>query len=299
MLWQQMENMATLTDLVAAVSAVTGLPEATVFAYGRFARQAGLIQQKGRGRSAAAMSIGDAANLLIAVAGTDVTREAGNAIETFRSLRNGRFYHFNGGKSIFAAMDWLTKIGLAPDDIPGTRALKIRGTFGPFFEFFIESTLNGDLSKLFRSIPVAEIPDDLRRRWEREKSPYLKTSMEDLIGKGLVTPKPVTDLEFGEDINVEIRFSRLIPAVEVEFFRMWDSPQTVYMITFGPERGPQSRAAHDMRLIATITQHVVAAAGLVVSDMVKASAVRSYKPMDALFWNQFQTQRETQHAKGG
>jgi hypothetical protein len=294
-----MAKMATLSDLVTAVSAVTGLPEATVFAYGRFARQTGLIQQKGRGRSAAAMSINDAANLLIAVAGTGVTREAGNAIEIFRSLRNGHFYDFNGGKSIFAAMDWLKKIGLALDDVPGTHTLKIRGTFGPFFEFFIESTLNGDLAKVFRGIPVAEIPGDLWRRWKREKSPHLKASMEDLVGKGLITPKPATDLQFGEDINVEIRFSRLVPAVEIEFLRMWDSPQTVYTITFGPERGAQSRAAHDMRLIATITQHVVAAAGLVVSDMVKASAVRSYKPMDALFWNQFQTQRETQHATGG
>ena len=292
--------MATLSDLVTAVSAVTGLPEATVFAYGRFARQAGLIQQKGRGRSAAAMSIGDAANILIAIAATGVTKEAGKVIETFRSLRNGRFYDFvGGGISPFPPIDWLKQIGIAPDDFPGTHGFKIQGKFGRFFEFFIESTLNGDLANLFKPIPVAEISDDLWKTWKRDKSPCLKDSMDELVKKGLITPTSVTDLQFGEDINVEVRFSRLVPAVEIEFLRMWDSPQTVYLITFGPERGAQSRAPHDMRLIATITQHVVAAAGLVVSDMTKASAVRSYKPMDGLFWNQFQAQREDQDAKRG
>jgi hypothetical protein len=300
MLRQQMVNMATLSDLVTAVSAVTGLPEATVFAYGRFARQAGLIQQKGRGRSAAAMSIADAANLLIAIAATGVTKEAGKAIETFRSLRNGRFYDFiGGGVSSFYAMDWLKKIGIAPNDLPETHGFKIQGKFGRFFEFFIDSTLNGDLANVFKHIPVVEIPDDLWRSWKRDKSAYLEESMDELVKKGLITPKPATDLQFGEDINVEVSLSRLVPAVEIEFRRMWDGPQTVYAITFGPERGAQSRAPHDMRLIATITQHVVAAAGLVVSDTVNASAVRSYKAMDELFWNQFWTQRESRDAKRG
>jgi hypothetical protein len=36
-----------------------------------------------------------------------------------------------------------------------------------------------------------------------------------------------------------------------------------------------------------------------VSDMVKASAVRSYKAMDGLFWNQFHLQRESRDAKRG
>src|SRR5215471_16707790 len=98
--------MATLSDLVTALAGVTGLPESMVFAYGRFARQAGLISQKGRGRSAAAMTLTDAVNLLIAVAATGVTREAGSAVESFRSLKQGRLYDLAGGLST-ALLRWL------------------------------------------------------------------------------------------------------------------------------------------------------------------------------------------------
>jgi hypothetical protein len=288
MLRQQMA-MATLSDLVKAVSAVTRLPEATVFAYGRFARQAGLIQQKGRGRSAASMSIVDAANLLIAVAATGVTKDAGRVVETFRSLRNGHFYNFMGEgdvRLVSAAGDWLRKTGMGqPHDLNGFR---IPGTFGSFFEFFIESILNGELANIFKLIPVAEIPDDLWRSWKRGENPHLKESMDELVAKGLVKPKNPAELVFGEDINLEVKFSRLVPAVEIEFLRMWDnSPQVVFSIMFGPERGAQSRGAHDMRLIATYTQHILAGVGLVQANMVRAAAVRSYKPMDSLFASQF------------
>ena len=36
--------MAGLSDLVSTLSRVAGVPEATVFAYGRFAREANLIR---------------------------------------------------------------------------------------------------------------------------------------------------------------------------------------------------------------------------------------------------------------
>ena len=61
--------MATLSNLVSALAQVTGLPEATVFAYGRFAREAGLISQAGRGLGGAQMTATDATNLLFAVCG--------------------------------------------------------------------------------------------------------------------------------------------------------------------------------------------------------------------------------------
>jgi hypothetical protein len=124
--------------------------------------------------------------------------------------------------------------------------------------------------------------------------------MDELVKKGLITPKPATDVQFGEDINVEVSLSRLVPAVEMEFRRMWEWPADHLCDRFWSRTWCSiARAPHDMRLIATITQHVVAAASLVVSDMVKASAVRSYKATDELFWNQFHLQRESRDAKRG
>jgi hypothetical protein len=289
--------MATLSDLVTALAGVTGLPEATVFAYGRFARQAGLISQKGRGRSAAAMSVTDAANLLIAVRATDVTREAGTAIKNFRTLERGRLYDFSPGLSS-AILPWLEPLGIKSVK-PRESAFEVRGNFGSFVEHLIIGTVTGSLSSVFRRIPC-----ELWSKWKRSKSVHLDESMELLVEKGLVKPKAPSELEFGEDISLEVNFSRLVPAVEIEFRRMWESPETVFLITFGPQRGAQSRAPHDMRLIATVTQHTLAGIGLVQADMVRAAAIRSYKPMDALFAQQFRrtdpnSTSETADAKRG
>jgi hypothetical protein len=293
--------MATLSDLVTALSGVTGLPEATVFAYGRFARQAGLISQKGRGRSAASMSVTDATNLLIAVCATDVTREAGAAIDTFRSLGRGRFYDFSGLSH--AIVPWLEPLGIkAPG--PGEHAFEVRVNFGRFLEYLIAETVTGSVSSVFRRIPVAAIPRQLWSKWKRSKSIHLEQSMDLLVEKGLVKPKEPSALEFGEDIGLEVNFSRLVPAVEIEFRRMWGSAQTVFLITFGPERGAQSRAPHNMRLIATVTEHTLAGVGVVQADIVRAAAIRTYKPMEALFAQQFRrtapsSTSETADAKRG
>jgi hypothetical protein len=280
-----MATMATLSDLVAALAGVTGLPESMVFAYGRFARQAGLISQKGRGRSAASMTLPDAANLLIAVAGTGVTREAGTAVEAFRSLRRGRLYDFAAGRYSLVLLNWLKPLGIKP---LGQYAFEVGCDFGRFLEHLITGTLTGDLAAVFQNIPVAEVPRELWREWKQTESVHLDESVDLLIRQGLLKPKTASELEFGEDINLEIRFSRLVPAVEVEFLRMWDSPQTAFLLTFGPEGGAQARAPHRMRLVATLTQHTIAAVGLVQRNMVRPSAVKTYKPMDAMFSQQLQ-----------
>jgi len=290
MLRQQIESgMATLRNLVEAVAGVTGLPPATVFAYGRFARQAGAIGQSGRGRSAAEMSVADAANLLIAIAGTGVTREAGSSVETFRNLRNGRFYDFQGAAFLTAGIRFLADHGVRPDTA-GTRGVAIQGDFGKFFEFFINSTLTGQLANLFRDIPAAEIPSELWAQWISEKSnPHRHKRMEDLIKEGLIAPYRPESLKFGEHINVEIRFNRLLPSVEIEFVRDWDGPQVLGVVTFGPDRGGKARGAHRLQVTAGFTQHTLAAAALVVEDKVSPSAVVTLKPVDALFAKQFST----------
>jgi hypothetical protein len=223
--------------------------------------------------------------LLIAVGATDVTREAGTAIKNFRALERGRLYQFSAVLAD-AILPWLEPLGIKALR-PGQGAYEISADFGQFFEHLIMGTVTGSVSAVFRHIPVAEVPNKLWSKWKRSKSIHLHESMERLVEKGLVKPKIPSELVFGEDISLEVNFSRLVPAVEIEFRRMWDSPQTVFLITFGSERGAQSRAPHDMRLIATLTQHTLAGVGLVQADMVRAAAVRSYKPMDELFAQQF------------
>jgi len=191
--------MATLSDLVTALAGVTGMPEATVFAYGRFARQAGLISQKRRGRSAASMSATDAANLLIAVGATDVAREAGTAIKSFRTLERGRLYEFAPDLS-HAIVPWLEPLGITALG-PEKGAYELRGNLGRFFEHLIIGTVTGSVSSVFRRIPVAEIPKELWSKWKRSKSIHLEESIELLVEKELVKLKAPSELEYGEDIR--------------------------------------------------------------------------------------------------
>jgi catechol 2,3-dioxygenase-like lactoylglutathione lyase family enzyme len=79
--------VATLNDLVGVLAEATGIPSSTVFAFGRFAREGGFISQRGRGRSAAEMTVYDAANLLIAIGGTSVTRDAAETIDFYNRLQ--------------------------------------------------------------------------------------------------------------------------------------------------------------------------------------------------------------------
>jgi hypothetical protein len=286
--------MATLNQLIEAVAGVTGLPKANVFAYGRFARQAGLIGQAGRGRSAASMTVTDAANLLIAIGGTAVTREAGVTVETFRKLKNGRCDFFAAppfaAGIIAAGIEFLANYGVRPSGQGGNLSVKIPGDFGNFFEFLINSTLDKSLTTLFHKIPSAEIPDDLWREWTAEKGdPHRLKSMEDLIEEGLITPAPVASLEFGVHFNVEFRFNRLVPSVEIEFQRDWDGAQVVSVIAFGPERGGKALGQHRLRVAAEFTQHTLAAAALVVRNMVRPSAVHTLKAVNQLFADQFRT----------
>jgi hypothetical protein len=104
----------------------------------------------------------------------------------------------------------------------------------------------------------------------------------------VIKPQPLSDIEFGTDISIEISFSRLVPAVDIEFFRVWDNPETIGIISFGPDRGAQARGAHHLRIKATFTQHTLAAVGLVVGNKSKPMPPQLPKRIEGLFWNQFQ-----------
>ena len=239
------------------------------------------------------MTVTDAANLLIAIAGTSVTREAGSAIKTFRKLRNGRCYFFQKGHARFLikGIEFLADgVGVDGEHSERGGPVAIQGEFGEFFELIIKSTLDGKLAELFSHIPTAEIPDELWRKWRAKGGDLANCykSMDELIKEGLVFPYPVQELEFGEHISLEIKFSRLVPAVEIEFVRVWDQPETVASITFGPERGGKARGQHRLQLEAGFTQHTLAAVALVIGNRVRPSSIHTLKAVDGLFADQFQ-----------
>lgn len=70
------DGMASPGQLVETMAAVLGLPQATVAQYDRQLSEAGLRSKGGRGRSAAKVTAGDAANLLLAILGSPVAGAA-------------------------------------------------------------------------------------------------------------------------------------------------------------------------------------------------------------------------------
>ena len=85
--------MALLSELVRMIAKVEGLEEVSVGIFARHAREAGLIAQGGRGRSAAKMTFRDAANLLIAVNGCALAKQVSDSVPLFRGLLAGITMH--------------------------------------------------------------------------------------------------------------------------------------------------------------------------------------------------------------
>lgn len=96
--------MAKLSDLMPALSKVTGMPVTSVEAYARRIRQAGKLSSGGRGLGAADMSPKDCANLLIAVMARTPTR-AVDALKKFGSMTSGDHEPGDRGKPLYDAFD--------------------------------------------------------------------------------------------------------------------------------------------------------------------------------------------------
>ena len=109
--------MATLTDLVRTVAAVEGLDETSVGIYARAAREAGLISQSGRGRSAASMQARDAANLLIAVNACPLAKDVAVLVPIIRELPVDRSEFLNVLHRVAPTLHTLTKFGQFIDEV--------------------------------------------------------------------------------------------------------------------------------------------------------------------------------------
>jgi hypothetical protein len=278
--------MATLSDLVAALSHITCLPEASVFAYGRFAREGGLIEQRGRGRGAAVMELQDAANLLIAVGGTAVTREAADAIRKYRPMR-GAIYDFAppGLRDLF--LTWIKPLGLKILDQHefGTE-YGLKAPLGEFVEFLITEGAFGGLVELMRRIPVGEVPFELWAEWKRTNSPYLYASFDLLHEKGLLQFKPTDQVKIGEDLEASITFVRTGPRVDFEIKRMITSPETVFQISFYPPKRRSRLENAALRITATLTHDALVGLGLVLTNQIAAKLLKSPRQLASIYERQ-------------
>lgn len=79
--------MATLPVLVTAMAEVDGRDRKSVEHLGRVIREAGYITSGKRGGGAPDMTVREAANLIIALNGADMPKDAPTAIDRFRSLK--------------------------------------------------------------------------------------------------------------------------------------------------------------------------------------------------------------------
>jgi hypothetical protein len=239
--------MATLSELVSVLAKTTGLPPATVFAYGRFAREAGLISQKGHGRGAAQMSPTDAANLLIAVAGTGVTKEAGAAIKAFRSLSLAVWDDTLGDSpGRLLIKEWLTQLGPIeessrlegkPDD---PRPCRLKCTFGDFVTFLIETAANSDFLGFLRKVAILEEP-----RFQ-------------------INP----DIA---DINFNIAFDRVNRSAQVSFQHFYNPKTEIFGIYFISSK----HSRNDLQITAKIGSTIIAALGYCLAGLPFPSRVKN------------------------
>lgn len=116
--------MATPGQLVETMAEALGIPAETVTNYDRVLSESGMRSKSGRGRGAAKVTAGDAANLLIAILGSPIAgasvKEAANTCRTYGSLPAIKYASgsYGSGKTSF------TKLGLPMlDELPNKHTL--------------------------------------------------------------------------------------------------------------------------------------------------------------------------------
>lgn len=257
--------MATLSDLMTAVATATGIPETTVFAYGRFAREKGYIAQRGHGRAAASMTPADAANLLIAIGGTGVTRDAGKATEQFRPMRG----HIIDDRSEFrdSFREWQRPLGL------GSGQKNVPPSFGNYLEFLVHEAATGGMARFLRTIPVST---------ETIRSGAPIAVIEGItLFEGTPQPKVPSQVQLGEDVQVSIKFIRTQPGIVIEFRRHWNDVQNLHVVEFSPlqsHTGP-----YHFRVTAEVTLNTITALGLALSGIRIPKTLRSPEDFSRFF----------------
>ena len=265
--------MAALSDLVSVLARTTGLPEAEVFAYGRFAREAGFISQKGRGRGAAQMSTRDAANLLIAIMGTDVTREAGKAIDRYRALTGYAEKPVGRGGQVF--FDWISPPGIQRDETPLWDYL-LDFDFGRFLEFLIDAAKNDEIRRLLRSVELMDRTPENYALAEQHPRANIETLL-DLGAKKLDPNLAIIGVE--KALSVVVNRSDLV--IAVEFSRSQRGRhETLWHLTFGANL---YSIGGDFRVKAEVGLTTIAALGWCLAGREIPKRVQSLQIEDFIF----------------
>lgn len=106
--------MAKLPALISALDLTSQRERSTIEHIARVIREAGFIPTTKRGPGASDMGAREAANLLLAVAGSDLPKDAPIAVDSLRSLeRLGRSYPDDGIPEVFAGVHAATDFGTA------------------------------------------------------------------------------------------------------------------------------------------------------------------------------------------
>lgn len=265
--------MATLNDLTETLAHVTGLQRATAFAYGRFAREAGFISQKGRGANAALMTFRDAANLLLAVGGTGTTREAGDAIKAFRALEG-----ISTGRLEEPFAEWLKPLGLTKIAKFGEKLPLLEANFGTFIEFIMREASTGRLNDVLRSMPVPEIDGRTFNRYLLKPN-----STATLLADTRVARKPPFEVVIGweKDVWIELEFNRTNPTAWIHFRRNAMQTEDVCSLMFRPRKPVGQR---DMAVTTSFTQTTVAALGYCVTNGPLPRHARNTDELESLLF---------------
>lgn len=252
-IFKQNARVPTLSQLVDEVSRITAIPVSTVFAYGRFAREAGLIAQGGRGKGGAEMQVTDAANLLIALGGTDVAREGPAAIRAFRELSGTAVFVHTPLATYFR--NWLKPVG---GRTRGT-TLRIVPNFGEFVEWLILQGQDGGLERMLRETPTTDVPSGKWNEW-CERYPY--GEVDKAVADQFLRIKPADKVVLGEDVQLQLVFDRTGKQADVEIARDWTGLQDILIVRFiGP---PGFRPWGGYRTTAVLTQSVILDVGKVL-----------------------------------
>ncbi len=171
--------MAKLSALIPAVASVLDLPEETVAIYARHLREARLITTGGRGPGGADMTPRDCTNLLIAIMGADLVKDAPRVVPKYRRLRAGR-----------QTTGWrLPKMPL-----PALTRLPAFHAFGAALEGLITAAMDGSLESALEAASK-----------KREKGGFAVLPSIEVIVRG---PIPVATISiraaaWGEDVTYE------------------------------------------------------------------------------------------------
>jgi hypothetical protein len=267
------DRVATLNELTETLAYATGLQRATAFAYGRFAREAGLISQKGRGTNAALMTFRDAANLLLAVGGTSTTREAGETIKAFSALEG-----LSPGTLNEPFAEWLKPLGLKKITKFGQKLPLLEADFGTFLEFLMRDASTGRLNDVLRSLPVVEIDRQTVRRYLLKPN-----STETLLADRRVVRKPPSEIAIGweKDVWIDLEFNRTNPTVWIHFRRSGMQTETVCSFMFRPRKPIGQR---DMAVTTSFTQTTVAALAYCVTNGPLPRHARNMSELESLLF---------------